>query len=84
MSPALMAWDVCGVWRCPWVRLVLWHQLAPVPITLCAGSALKQQEMGSLSRGGHVGPRVLGAAESPPSPSLAPLQVKQRGKRGGG
>lgn len=43
MSPALVTWDVCGIWECPQeaVQLVLCNQLALVPVMLCASGALK-------------------------------------------
>lgn len=50
MSPALVTWDVCGIWECPQeaVQLVLCNQLALVPVMLCAGGALKRMELDAL------------------------------------
>jgi len=43
MSPALVTRDVCGIWGHPWdgIQLILWHQLALVPVMLRASGALK-------------------------------------------
>lgn len=45
MSPALVTQDVCGIWGCPQegIQLVLWHELALVPVMLHGGGALKQR-----------------------------------------
>lgn len=54
----------------------------PKELSHRAGTVLGESVV--WGRGGHAGARMLGAAEPPPSPSLAPLWVKQGGKRGGG